>query len=270
MTVSAARLRMFILLSVVVLSSVSALPIDRDLEDNNRRNDIGLAYREMKRVLDEVFQTGKRMDPFAGKTTEDDDDDYDLEHYQDQDLDYGLLERLTNEMLAKNGGDLDRGLTDTEYEDISEIYFKRLAEERTSEKANAWQTPPNTEYDSKKFGTTWATPPKEAKSSEDGNKTPADDGKTTSHQDVHRPTTPGQNVITTPVTPRDEWWTTPTYSGGPYWPFWGFKTPWETWKAHTTDRGTDSFKASDHTKHFDWTGESKSGHRVHVVVYFEK
>lgn len=212
---------------VVVLSSTFALPIDIDLEDYNRRNDLGLSYGEMKKAIDEAFQTENRINPLAD-TSEDDDDD--LKHYKDENLDYVLLERLTNDILEENGGNLDRELTDTEYEEISGRYFKRLE------------------------GSIWATPTGENTRSEDENNTSIE-------------------VNTTPVTRRDEWWTTPSYwwTSPTYWDgtLWGLKTAWQTWK-QTTARGTDSRRPNDHTKHFDWTGESKSGHQVHVVVYFEK
>lgn len=223
----------------------------------------------MRKALYEAFLVEKREDTSANRPTPEN-DDYDLKHYKDENLDYVLLERLTKEMLEENGGDQDRGLTDTEYEEISERYFKRLEEERSTENANAWKTSPNTEHGSTKFGTTWATPTGENTRSEDESKTPTDDGRTISQQGGN--TTPRQDAITTPVT-RGVWWTTPNYwwTSPTYWDgtLWGLKTAWQTWK-HTTARGTDSDKTRDHTKHFDWTGESKSGHQVHVVVYFEK
>lgn len=218
----------------------------------------------MRKAIEEAFHEERRMNPFVDKPKSED-DDYDLKHYQDENLDYGLLETLTNEMLKENGGNLDREITDPEYEEISERYFKRLEQERSTETANAWKTPPNTQHATKMFGTGWTTATRENTRSADGTNTATDHDRTTPHPDT----------ITTPVTHRGQWWTTQRYwwTSPTYWDgtLWGLKTAWQTWK-HSTDRGTDSGKDghSDHTKHFDWTGESKNGHQVHVVVYFEK
>lgn len=214
-----------------------------------------------------------------------------------EDIDYVLMEEMLNEYLTKNGGDLDRKLEEVEYDTIAGNYVKYIREQgqqwKKKDKDKATSSTLTVQHGSVK-NTTVRTSTEKFDGSQTQRsdvvrttKTTSDDGKPMSTTRAFFPVLWSPKTSTRQESLRNI--STTSFNGQKSTTFRATKTSSAeypgrlfTTKSTAVGAGTDNDHRwwvtprptgipppGDGRESLSWKVDSKGGHQVHVVVYFD-